>query len=405
MYTGTADLPLHDGHVPPWMANYMKKLALAISEVVIELYGPNKLVELLSDPIWFQALNNAIGMDWDSSGSTTVTLGILKQVLNRKTELGIVIAGGKGRKARDTPRELAEYLDKQYINTNVVEEAIYASKLSAKTDNVLLQDGYQLYHHVVVLSAEGKWAIVQQGMNLETRYARRYHWLSPLPPEPSLEPHNAIAGSKRHVFVIDTTSRISYEARRAIVDIAREKPRKTLQLVLEAYRELRGVRPITQWIENKESSNLQIDTTTIKRFYSTYYRPQPTPPRKIEEILNKIYEENPRSIEELVLIEGVGPGIFRSLVLVAELVYKLPVSHKDPVNTPIDPFRYAYIVGGKDAVPFPYRPDYAEKVIEFLKNVVRDLRVDEKTRRKAIERLEKLSSIYSRGTTSFSPRG
>ena len=402
MYTGVADLPLHDGHVPPWMANYMKKLAASISEVVVELYGPNKLVELISDPIWFQALNNAIGMDWDSSGSTTVTLGILKQALSQKPELGIIIAGGKGRRARETPRELAEYADRRDISTSLIEETIYASRLSAKTDNVLLQDGYSLYHHVVVLSVEGKWAIVQQGMNLETKYARRYHWLSPLPSEPSLEPHNAIASNNRQVFVIDTTSRESYSARKTIVDIARENPRKTTRLLLETYRELRRIKPLTYWIENQDTNTLQLDINTIKKLYNTYYRPQPLPPRHIENILNKIYEENPTSIEELVLIEGVGPSIFRSLVLVAELVYRLPVSHRDPVDTPLDPFRYAYIVGGKDAVPFPYKPEYAEKVVEFLKNIVRELRIDEKTRRRAIERLEKLSSIYYRGTTSSS---
>lgn len=388
---GIAELPLHDGHVPVWLARYMKRLAKAMLSVMVEIHGPDRVVEWFSDPIWFQAFNNAIGMDWDSSGSTTVTVGIVKQVAMEDPSLGIAVAGGKGEKAREAPREIESIAETFNMPSSAVEELRLVSKLSAKTDSVLLQDGYQLYHHAVIVSSTGKWTIIQQGMNLEARLARRYHWAKPLPPIPTLEPHKAIASNKRENFVIDMTSRASSEARDTILDLIRENPRKLLHQIHQAYTLVKGVAPLSSFRANRPTSSLE-----ALRMYARYYRPQSRPPRHIERVLNKIYEVSPRNIEELILVEGVGPATLRSLALVAEIIYGVPVSHRDPANTPIDPFRYAYIAGGKDGVPYPFRRDYAEKVIEFLEKVVEEARLDEKSRKRALDRLKRLASMLPR---------
>ena len=386
--TGVADLPLHDGHVPAWLARYMKKLAYSIAAVIVELYSPNRLVRLLSDPIWFQAFNNAIGMDWDSSGSTTVTLGILKQVVREHPELGLVVAGGKGRLAREAPKELSEAAEKGVLPDSVVGEAVNASRIAAKTDSVLLQDGYTLYHHSVIVSVDGEWAIVQQGMNTGSRLARRYHWLRPLPREPSLEPHSAIAASRKEDgILLDLTSRKSIEARKAIPEIAAStSPSRLAAEIRSLYRLLRGDSPLTLWLR---SGGRHPGGQSVIR----YYRPQLRPPRDLEKRLLAIYEAKPGSIEELALLAGVGPSTVASIALVAELVYGVPVSHEDPAGHPIDPFRYAYIVGGKDGVPYPFRVDHARAVIAFLEDVLREARLDEKSRRRALARIKRLATL------------
>jgi hypothetical protein len=384
MVYGVAELPLHGGHVPPWLAAYMGRLAKAILEAMVELHGVSKTVRFFADPIWFQAFNNSIGMDWDSSGSTTVTIGIVKQVL-AESNLGIKIAGGKGKKARETPMELKTIGDELGLSSNTVEYLVSVSRLSAKTDTVLLQDGYQLYHHSVLVAETGDWVVIQQGMNTEVKLARRYHWMGPLPPIPSLEPHSGIAAARIEQAVIDLTSKRSLKARGVIVDLCKENPRKIIREILEAHRLAKGIAPLTMWISGEMRDRIDI----VRRVY----KPQQKPPRSIEKVLQRIYEIQPKNVEELILIEGVGPSTLRSLALVAELIYGVPVSHEDPARQPIDPFRYAYIVGGKDGVPFPFRTDYARKVLEFLENVVKEAKLDEKHRRRVIERIKALANL------------
>lgn len=379
---GIAELPLHSGKVPPWMAKYMKRLAKAIVEVIVEEYGPREVVKRLADPIWFQAFNNAIGMDWDSSGSTTVTLGILRQVVEENPHLGIVVVGGKGRLATSIPQELPQRAERLGIPSSKIEEVLLASKLAAKTDNVLLQDGYQLYHHTVIMSEDGLWAIVQQGMNVEAKLARRYHWLGPN--VSTIEPHSGIACARREQAVLDLTSRRSTSARNIILDLVKQEPRKTMREVLEAHRILKGIAPITSWLTGKRQEHVKRDLIV------KVYKPQSKPPRHLEPVLRKLYEVSPRSIEELLLVEGVGPAVLRSLALVSELIYGAEISHNDPVTAPLDPFRYAYVVGGKDGVPFKFDPKLAEQVIRFLEDVIQRARIGDREKLHMLRRLRKL---------------
>ncbi len=380
--TGFAELPLHDGHVPRWMARVMKRLAKAIVEVIVEEYGGAELVRRLADPYWFQAFNNAIGMDWDSSGSTTVTAGILRQVLD-EIDAGVIAVGGKGRLALRVPEELPKKLERLGLSGSRVSEIVEASRLAARVDTRLLQDGYQLYHHMVFVAEDGSWTVIQQGMNVEAKMARRYHWHGPLKQDPTLEPHAGIVSSRREEVVLDLTSRASSEARKLIVDLAREPPRKTLRLIYEAYRLAKGLKPITDWIPGAKTQKPVLDERLVR-----VYRPQEKPPLYIGRILEKIYEMQPRSMKELVMVEGAGPAVFRSLALVAELIYEYRVSHEDPAV--LDPFRYAYTVGGKEGIPFMFRRDLAEKVIEFLEEAVKRARLGDREKLMVLRRLSRL---------------
>src|SRR5215210_3586137 len=225
--SGVADLPLHGGRVPQWLATRMTTMGTAISESVIHHYGPSALLSRLSDPFWFQAMGSVMGMDWHSSGITTSVLGALKRGLNpRAHELGIWVCGGRGRHSRRTPDELREIADR----TGLAGEALVrSSKLTAKIDNNAVGDGFQLYLHAFLLTADGDWAVVQQGMNDGTGYARRYHWHSASVRDFVNNPHAAIFGEPQGniLNLVDTRAA---PARSALLDISRDDPERTLTL-------------------------------------------------------------------------------------------------------------------------------------------------------------------------------
>src|SRR5687767_2698545 len=190
--SGTADLPLHYGAVPPWLAERMAKLGLAVTEVILMEYGKADWLRRLSDPFWFQSLGAVMGMDWHSSGITTSVVGALKKAINpHSKELGIYICGGKGKYSRQVPNELMSISETTGLDGH---HLVYCSKLSAKVDNTAVQDGFQLYLHSFFVSDQGQWTVIQQGMNDATGTARRYHWHSTQLQSFVNEPHTAICG-------------------------------------------------------------------------------------------------------------------------------------------------------------------------------------------------------------------
>lgn len=347
-----ADLPLHGGHVPQWLAQRMRKLTRLVLLLAVEEYGTRGLLERLSDPVWFQAFNNLIGMDWDSSGSTTVTAGMIKEALWRE-ELGLKAAGGKGKKSRATPEEL-KTIGKLYDLDP--EPYVRTSRLVAKVDTVALQTGYQLYHHVFFLDEEGNWAVVQQGMNERERMARRFHWFNS--ETFTLDPHKAIAGLERE-FALNTVSRGAKEYQKTLLDVVQETPVKiereleSLKAIAKGYRPLVYYKPREPW-----------EKGIIGRYESL---------GKLE--LNKRALEFARELsvgnyEEFLLLKGLGPSTLRALSLVLELVYDVHPSWKDPVTHPPDPFKFTYAVGGKDKVPFPIDKPAYDELISFLEDLV-----------------------------------
>src|SRR5438270_2020979 len=223
--SGVADLPLHGGRVPPWLAERMTMLGTAISESVLYHYGASELLSRLSDPFWFQALGCVMGMDWHSSGITTSVLGALKRGLNpRAHELGVYVCGGRGKHSRKTPEELRAIAGSGGLDGDSL---VRASRLTARVDNNAIADGFQLYLHSFILSNRGEWAVVQQGMNDASGMARRYHWHSASVRDFVSEPHTAIVGESQGT-IMNLVDAQATAAQRALLDIVREHPERTL---------------------------------------------------------------------------------------------------------------------------------------------------------------------------------
>ena len=239
--SGSADLPLHYGYVPAWLAERMSKLGLAIIESIIAEYGNAEVLRRLSDPFWFQSLGAVMGMDWHSSGITTSVMGALKRAINpHSQELGIYICGGKGKSSRNTPTELMKIGEHTGLDSNYL---VRCSKLSAKIDNTAIQDGFQLYMHSFILNDKGEWAVVQQGMSAGSSTARRYHWHSPEIKSFVDEPHSFIYGQNQGK-ILNLVAHEALATRDIIVEMTREPPKLLLneaqKLVMPAHHDVRA---------------------------------------------------------------------------------------------------------------------------------------------------------------------
>lgn len=353
MRRGVAELPLHTGRVPPWLIARMKELAGLVARLIVDEYGTRGFLERVADPVWFQALNNLIGMDWDSSGSTTVTAAILKEVLSR-SDLGVYAAGGKGSASLKTPQELRELARRLGLDA---ERLVRASLLVAKVDSAALQAGYQLYHHTFFVDEEGRWAVVQQGMNPEAKLARRYHWFSESLSSFVEAPHSGISGVAG--LALNTVDSGVSEHRKLLADLARESPSRLESELQQALAVARGVAPLIRY----EPYPLEKARETVKRYLRL--GGVSLSPRA----LGVARELDVRSYEELLAVRGVGPSTIRALALIAELVYEMPPSWRDPVTHPVDPFKFAYAVGGKDGVPFPVDRRTYDEVLSILREL------------------------------------
>jgi hypothetical protein len=312
--SGIADLPLHGGRVPAWLVERMTKLGAAIAESVVYHYGSSELLSRLSDPYWFQALGCVMGMDWHSSGITTSVLGALKRGLNpRARELGIYFCGGRGRHSRKTPDELRALSDQINVDGDFLART---SRLTARVDNNAIADGFQLYLHTFVVTANGEWAVVQQGMNEQSGMARRYHWHSPSVRDFTSAPHAGIVGEHQGIIMnlVDAEAR---PAQSAMLAIVREKPEATLAairpLVLPRHHEVRA------------------ENVDLKRLGA---------------VLATAYERELHDFASLLLLENLGPRTIQSLALIAEVVHGAPTRFSDPA-------RFSFALGGKDRHPFP----------------------------------------------------
>lgn len=376
---GIADLPLHTGHVPPWLIPIMRKLSRAILDIMLIEWGPQKVVERLSNPLWFQAFNNVIGMDWDSSGSTTVTLGILKEVVNPKED-GLAVLGGKGKNALKVPEELHS------LNFDIdADKLANISRLVAKVDTTLVQDGHQLYHHSMLVTEKGYWGIIQQGMNEETKFARRYHWKNT--ENFTVDPHEAIAGKKG--IAVNIIEKQKENTRKLVLDLLRQDPRKIINELQQAKAILKGQATIESWISGASFVGISKEAKII------YMRPLDE--RKIKPILEKLYESNPENLEE-ALLEGLGPSTARALYLISDLIYREPPSYNDPVNMPYDPFKYAYAIGGKDGIPYPVNRRVAEEVIITLEDIIQKAKLESNEKKFSLNKLRGLSIGIKEGS-------
>lgn len=349
--SGIANLPLHPGKAPPWLFKRMVKMSKAISTIIIDEYGQKNFLQRLANPYFFQSFSCVIGFDWHSSGVTTTTCGALKIAVNMQ-EHGIAVCGGKGRISRKTPDEIAE------LQLKHTKELIYASKMSAKVDNSLIQDDYQLYHHCFFVTEKEDWAVVQQGKHNYNTYARRYHWINDKVESFVEEPQNAICCDEQKKKVLDMTAKKSKEIRKISVDLVNDNCFARQKTLLEF---------------EKPFSILN-----MKPEHPVYLRDLHKTSVKT---LRKAYEIQPKNYEELVSLKGVGPKTIRALALISELIYGEKASWKDPA-------KYSFTVGGKDGYPYPINKRHYDGVVSMLKDSITQAKLGDKDRKYAIRRLK-----------------
>lgn len=357
---GSAILPLHRGRAPRWLFKRMVDLAECIIEIMIDEYSVSGVLERLSDPWFFQSLSCILGYDWHSSGTTTVTCGALKEAIDAR-ELGIAVTGGKGKTSRKTPEEIREKSDIFGLNTEKIERLVYSSRISAKVDNSLVQDGYRLYHHSFMFDEKGRWIVVQQGINQKQGNARRYHW-SPEDYELINEPQDSILCETRLDNVLNMSHGKSKDNQKVCVDLVKDNPQKLRRMILKPSPEPQKL--LDDWMNNKV--------------------PQLVMPRSINwDGLRKAYEFQPKDYEELISIRGIGPSTVRGLALVAELIYGERPSWKDPV-------RFNFAFGGKDGVPFPVDRASMDSTIQILRKGINVSTVKKQEKKRALNRLRRI---------------
>jgi len=364
---GLAELPLHGGKAPGWLVKRMIKLANCIVAVILEEYGRDVFLRRLSDPYWFQALGCVLGYDWHSSGVTTVLTGVLKSAID-PSEFGLAVCGGKGRASKRAPSEILSAGEILGLSTGKIEELRYASRMSAKIDNSAVQDGYQLYHHAFFLTEDGCWAVIQQGMNIDNRTARRYHWFSEHLRNFVVEPHTAIISEKRSLLALNMTARESEGCRGASVDIVKENPRKIARM-LSSVRQAKQ-RTLMEWMP---MTNKNLGMYEMRKFLSM-------PLRINWKAISRAYEFQPRNYEELLSIRGVGPATVRGLALISELIYGEEPSWRDPV-------KYSFAYGGKDGVPFPVDRKAMDESISILRDAIKNAKMGKKEKLLSLQRL------------------
>ncbi|MGB9023311.1 MAG: DUF763 domain-containing protein [Candidatus Bathyarchaeia archaeon] len=360
---GVAELPLHQGRCPPWLFKRMKRLGGAIAELIIHEHGRREFLRRIGDPFFFQALGCTLGFDWHSSGVTTTVCGALKEAI-KPEELGIAVCGGKGKVSKQTQNEIEEVADCLSLSSQRIDSLRYASRMAAKVDNSCLQDGYQLYHHCFIVSEDGDWAVVQQGM--QEHLARRYHWLSENMRSFVEEPHSGIASDRQEQSVLDMTAGESEEARKTSLDLVLDEPQRLSGLIREAKQA-----SIDEYLPHRS----QMLTLVMP----TQHTIQELTDRTIA-ALHRAYEIQPESYEELVAIRGIGPKAVRALALVSELIYGASASWRDPA-------KYSFAHGGKDGIPYPVDRRTYDKTIEIIENAALSANIGQNEKIDAVRRL------------------
>ncbi len=355
--TGHADLPLHTGVVPRWLADRMMVLGTQIVEALVLNYGKKEVLRRLSDPLWFQSLGSVMGMDWHSSGITTSVMYALKRGINaRAGELGLYVCGGRGKYSRQTPAELISITNGTTLNGA---EMVRSSKLCAKVDNTAVQDGFQLYQHNFILSDEGDWAVVQQGMNGATKTARRYHWCSQNVKSFVEEPHTAVTGENQGK-ILNLTAAAADPTRNAIMDFTKETPDRVISEIRKIAEPdsvcTFGYGGSAKVIEKPDQGMLfpeYADQEMIVNVGRNLVMPsrhevkaEDVDLKRLGAVLATAYESQPDNFENLLLTPGLGPRTLQSLTLVSEVIHGTPSRFTDPA-------RFSFAHGGKDGHPFP----------------------------------------------------
>lgn len=364
--TGHADLPLHVGTVPKWLADRMMQMGTLIVESIIENFGKKEVLVRLSDPLWFQSLGAVMGMDWHSSGITTSVMYALKRGINsRAREFGLCICGGRGKYSRKTPDELQFLADATGLDGT---KLINSSRLVAKVDSTAVQDGFQLYMHNFILSSEGDWTVVQQGMNVNTKTARRYHWSSENLRSFIEEPHSGITGENEGL-ILNLTDRNAKSTRERILSFTKENPDRMISEIKNIMKHENSIYEINRQrtITMPAHHDVKAEDVNLKRLGA---------------VLATAYEAEPKDFESLLLTQGLGPRTIQSLTLVSEIIYGTPSRFEDPA-------RFSFAHGGKDGHPFPVPLKVYDESIRVLHESIARSKLGYKDKSECIKRLHK----------------
>jgi hypothetical protein len=373
---GSADLPLHGGRVPPWLAQRMTRLGAVLSEAIVHHYGRDELLRRLASPFWFQSFGAVMGMDWHSSGITTSVIGALKRGLAPLAhELGVHVCGGRGRHSRQTPQELVAIGERVGIDGAALAKT---SRLVAKVDSAAVQDGFDLYLHGFIVTDDGHWTIVQQGMNGGRKQARRYHWLSEGLTSFVDDPHAAIDGAGQGQ-IINLADRRAEPSRRAQLDMLAEL----------------GPDRIVREFCALETSE-RPDTACLQPLLPHLVMPAHHDVRGSDVIARRLHgnlaaaaDRGPKDFPALLLTPGVGARTVQALALVAEVLHGAPCRFTDPA-------RFSIAHGGKDRHPFPVPIKVYDETIRVLKSAVQKAMLGREEELGALQRLDAQSRRLER---------
>ena len=356
--SGYSDMPLHHGRVPPWLSERMAKLSGLIVESILNEYGREVYLSKLSDPLWFQSLGAVLGMDWHSSGITTSVMGALKKSINSKSKSwGLHVCGGRGKHSRKTPNELLKYGDATGVDAH---NLVRCSRLAAKVDNTAVQDGFQIYLHSFIVSDQGEWSIVQQGMSDKLGQARRYHWHSKNIASFTEEPHQAVCGLNQGL-ILNLVHNEATPTKQGILSLCKEKPLKIVQEVRK--------------IHMPAHHDVRAKDVNLKRLGA---------------VLSLAYDQPIENFENLLLLEGVGPRTLQSLTLVSEVIHGTASRFEDPA-------RFSFAHGGKDGHPFPVPLKVYDETIQILDRSVQKADLDHSEKKMALKSLHKIATRLEKG--------
>lgn len=383
MRTGIATFTLDYGKCPKWLFDRMVKLGKSMANAIVAEVGPDEFIKRISDPVWFQSLGTVLAFDWNASGLTTILTAALKEAIRGdERNLGVFICGGKGKTSRKTPDEINNWGDRLGMPDDNVNALVYNSKMAAKVDSSLVQDGFQIYHHSLFFSLNGAWTVVQQGLNTENQTARRYHWFSNNVKDLIREPHSGIASNLKLKSALDLTSNKSEGNRSISAELVSNNFNSLMKdiCLLRKY-----YTPLSQMAELKSGQQrlkfLNLENKEFK--YHPVVRENFSKSKYLEKILWKVCDYKPENYEKLLALEGVGPKTIRALSLVAEIIYGARPSYEDPA-------RYSFAHGGKDGTPYFVDRTTYDKTIEIMEKGIKKSALSFKEKESALSRYEKL---------------
>jgi len=363
---GIATFGLDYGKCPRWLFERMVALGRQMTLAIASEEGPDEYIRRLADPVWFQSLGTVLAFDWNASGLTTILTAALKEAIRgQERDLGIFICGGKGKTSLKTPDEIKVWSERINLAPENSQSLVYNSRMAAKVDSALVQDGFAIYHHTFFFTKNGAWTVVQQGMNTANQTARRYHWHSKNVKDLVCEPHSGIASQIKLKSTLDLTAQASTKNRQTSTDLVSSQSFNTLMkdlLLLSKYST-----PLSQTAEISDTTGQQrlkfLNLENKEFAWHPVVHENFSKSKYLQKILFRLCDQKPANYEKLLAADGVGPKTIRALSLVAEVLYGAKPSYQDPA-------RYSFAHGGKDGTPYPVDRETYDKTIETMKKYV-----------------------------------